>query len=109
SSATRNSSRTWVGTDAQVIRHVRVCGEGYLATATRIELERQGIHRDTDYLLPSLRPALVIACADSEADQYLNDAALRALEEGSPLLLCCLDGPIIRLGPLIAPYACART
>jgi hypothetical protein len=100
------ASRTWLGTDAQVIRHVRVCGDGHLATATRIELERQGIHRDTDYLLPSLRPALVIACADSEADQSFTVAAQQALDEGSPLLLCCLAGPIVRLGPLIDPYAC---
>jgi hypothetical protein len=100
------ASRTWLGTDAQVIRHVHVCGDGHLATATRIELERQGIHRDTDYLLPSLRPALVIACADSEADQSFTDAAQQALDEGSPLLLCCLAGPIVRLGPLIEPYAC---
>lgn len=99
------ASRTWLGTDAQVIRHVRVCGDGHLATATRIELERQGIHRDTDYLLPSLRPALVIACADSEADQSFTDAAQQALNEGSPLLLCCLAGPVVRLGPLIDPYA----
>lgn len=100
------ASRTWLGTDAQVIRHVRVCGDGHLATATRIELERQGIHRDTDYLLPSLRPALVIACADSDADQSFTNAAQQALEEGSPLLLCCLAGPIVRLGPLIDPSAC---
>lgn len=106
STATPAASRTWLGTDAQVIRHVRVCGEGHLATATRIELERQGIHRDSDYLLPSLRPALVIACADSEADQSLSEAAQQALEEGSPLLLCCLAGPIVRLGPLIEPDAC---
>src|SRR5947207_15214461 len=100
------TSRTWLGTDAHVIRHVRVCGDGHLATATRIELERQGIHCDTDYLLPSLRPPLVIACADSEADQSFTDAAQQALDEGSPLLLCCLAGPIVRLGPLIDPYAC---
>jgi hypothetical protein len=99
--------RTWVGTDAQVVRHVRVCGDGHLAAATRIELERQGIHRDSDYLLPSLRPALIIACADSEADQSFNDAAQQALAEGSPLLLCCLAGPVVRLGPLIEPSAFA--
>jgi hypothetical protein len=104
--ATFAASRTWLGTDAQVVRHVRVCGDGHLATATRIELERQGIHRDTDYLLPSLRPALVIACADSDADQSFIDAAQQALDEGSPLLLCCLAGPVVRLGPLIDPYAC---
>jgi hypothetical protein len=104
--ATSVTSRTWLGTDAQVVRHVRVYGDGHLATATRIELERQGIHRDTDNLLPSLRPALVIACADSEADQCLNDAAQQALNEGSPLLLCCLAGPAVRLGPLIDPTAC---
>lgn len=89
------------------MRHVRVCGEGHLATATRIELERQGIHRDSDYLLPSLRPALIIACADSEADQSINDAAQQALDEGSPLLLCCLAGPVVRLGPLIEPCVLA--
>ena len=105
-STTNRWPRTWLGTDAQVVRHVRVCGEGHLATATRIELERQGIQRDTDYLLPSLRPTLVIACADSEADQCLNDAAQQALDEGSPLLLCCLAGPAVRLGPLIDPAAC---
>lgn len=101
----RTTSRTWIGTDAQVVRHVRVYGQGHLATATRIELERQGIHRDSDSLLPSLRPALVIACADSEADQSINDAARQALEEGSPLLLCCLAGPVVRLGPLLEPSA----
>lgn len=102
----QTTPRTWIGTEAQVVRHVRVCGEGHLATATRIELERQGIHRDTDYLLPSLRPALIIACADSEADESFNDAAQQAFEEGSPLLLCCLAGPVVRLGPLIEPCAC---
>jgi hypothetical protein len=101
--------RTWVGTDAKVVRHVRVCGDGHLATATRIELKRLGIHRDTDYLLPSLRPALVIACADSEADQSFNDVAQQAVEEGSPLLFCCLVGRIVRLGPLIDPSACFLT
>jgi len=99
-------SRTWVGTDAQVVRHVRVCGDGHLASATRIELERQGIHRDTDDLLPSLRPALVIACADSEADESISGAVQQAAEEGSPLLLCCLAGRIVRLGPLIDPGVC---
>src|SRR6201998_3303184 len=99
------ASRTWLGTDAQVIRHVRVCGDGHLATATRIELERQGIHRDTDYLLPSLRPALVIACADSEGDQSFPRAWEQAPDGGSPFLLCCLAGPVVRLGPLIDPYA----
>jgi len=102
----QTTSRTWIGTEAQVVRHVRVCGDGHLATATRIELERQEIHRDSDYLLQSLRPALVIACADSEAEQCLNDAAQQALDEGSPLLLCCLAGPVVRLGPLIDPASC---
>jgi hypothetical protein len=97
----RQTNRTWIGTDAQVVRHVRVCGDGHLATATRIELDRQGIHRETDFLLPSLRPALVIACADSEADQSFTDAAQHAIEEGSPVLLCCLVGRVVRLGPLI--------
>ncbi len=103
-----NRSRTWVGTGAQVIRHVCVCGDCHLATATRIELKRQGIHRDTDYLLPSLRPALVIACADSEADQSFTDTAQQAVEEGSPLLLCCLAGQVVRIGPLIDPSACFK-
>jgi hypothetical protein len=103
------TTRTWVGTDAKVVRHVRVCGDGHLAIATRLELQRLGIHRDTDYLLPSLRPALVIACADSEADQSFNDVAQQAAEEGSPLLLCCLVGRIVRLGPLIDPSACFLT
>jgi hypothetical protein len=102
----QTTPRSWIGTEAQVVRHVRVCGEGHLATATRIELERQGIHRDSDYLLPSLRPPLVIACADSEADQTFADAAQQALDEGSPLLLCCLAGPVVRLGPLIDPSTC---
>ena len=97
---------TWVGTDAKVVRHVRVCGDGGLATATRIELTRLGIHRDTDFLLASLRPALVIACADSEADQSFHDVAQQAADEGSPLLFCCLAGRIVRLGPLIDPASC---
>jgi hypothetical protein len=101
--------RTWVGTDAKVVRHVRVCGDGHLATATRIELQRLGIHRDTDYLLPSLRPALVIACADSEYDQSFVDVAQQAMKEGSPLLLCCLVGRVVRLGPLIDPSTCFVT
>ena len=100
------TSPTWVGTDAKVVRHVRVCGDGGLATATRIELTRLGIHRDTDFLLPSLRPALVIACADSEADQSFHDVAQQAADEGSPLLFCCLVGRIVRLGPLIDPASC---
>jgi hypothetical protein len=100
------TSPTWVGTDAKVVRHVRVCGDGGLATATRIELQRLGIHRDTDYLLPSLRPALVIACADSEADQSFHDVAQQAADEGSPLLFCSLVGRIVRLGPLIDPASC---
>ncbi|HWM68757.1 MAG TPA: hypothetical protein VNO35_19355 [Steroidobacteraceae bacterium] len=99
-------SRTWVGTDAKVVRHVHVCGDGHLAAATRIELQRLGVHRETDYLLQSLRPALVIACADSEADQSFNDVAQQAVEEGSPLLLCCLVGRVVRLGPLIDPSRC---
>jgi hypothetical protein len=98
--------RTWVGTDAKVVRHVRVCGDGHLATATRIELQRLGIHRDSDCLLPSLRPALVIACADSESDQSFVKVAQQAVNEGSPLLLCCLVGRVVRLGPLIDPSTC---
>src|ERR1700736_3547894 len=108
-STSRPTSRDWLGTDAQVVRHVRVCGEGHLAAATRIELNRLGIHRDTDYLLPSLRPALVIACADSEADRSFNDVAQQAADEGSPLLFACLLGHIVRLGPLIDPSTCFLT
>ena len=95
--------RDWLGTDAKVVRHVRVCGDGHLAVATRIELNRLGIQRDTDYLLPSLRPSLIIACADSEADRSFEDPAQRAAEQGSPLLFACLVGRILRLGPLIDP------
>jgi hypothetical protein len=104
-----STSRDWLGTDAKVVRHVRVCGDGYLAVATRIELKRLGIHRDTDYLLPSLRPALVIACADSEADRSFNDVAQQAADEGSPLLFACLVGRIVRIGPLIDPSTCFLT
>lgn len=103
------TSRDWLGTDAKVIRHVRVCGEGHLAIATRMELKRLGIQRDTDYLLPSLRPALVIACADSEADRSFTDVAQQAVDEGSPLLFGCLVGRIVRLGPLIDPSTCFLT
>jgi hypothetical protein len=103
------ATRTWLGTDAKVVRHVRVCGDGHLAIATRIELKRLGIHRDTDYLLPSLRPALVIACADSEEDRSFHAVAQQAADEGSPLLFCCLVGRIVRLGPLIDPSTCFLT
>jgi hypothetical protein len=99
-------SRDWLGTDAKVVRHVRVCGNGHLATATRIELSRLGIQRDSDYLLPSLRPALVIACGDSEADQSFTDAAQHAADEGSPLLFACVVGRTVRVGPLIDPSSC---
>lgn len=105
----RPTSRTWIGTDAKVVRHVRVCGDGQLAIATRIEIQRLGIQRDTDYLLPSLRPALVIACADSEVDGSFNDVAQQAATAGSPLLFCCLAGRIVRLGPLIDPATCSVT
>jgi hypothetical protein len=108
-STSRPTSRDWLGTDAKVVRHVRVCGDGHLAVATRIELKRLGIQRDTDYLLPSLRPALVIACADSEDDRSFNDIAQRAVDEGSPLLFGCLMGRIVRLGPLIDPSTCFLT
>lgn len=96
-------TRDWLGTDAKVVRHVRVCGEGHLAVATRIELSRLGIQRDSDFLLPSLRPDLVIACADSETDQSFHPVAQRAVREGCPLLFGCLAGRILRLGPLIDP------
>ena len=97
------SNRDWRGTDAKVVRHVRVCGDGHLAVATRIELNRLGIQRDSDYLLPSLRPDLVIACADSETDQSFHHAVQRAINDGSPLLFGCLVGRALRLGPLIDP------
>jgi len=99
-------TRDWLGTDAKVVRHVRVCGAGHLAVATRIELNRLGIQRDTDFLLPSLRPDLVIACADSETDQSFHPVAQRAINEGSPLLFGCMAGRILRLGPLIDPATC---
>jgi hypothetical protein len=98
-------SRDWLGTDAKVVRHVRVCGDGHLAVATRIELNRLGIQRDSDYLLPSLRPDLIIACSDHETDQSCAEAAQRALDQGSPLLFGCLHGRLLRLGPLIDPTA----
>jgi hypothetical protein len=98
-----------LGTDAKVVRHVRVCGDGDLAIATRIELHRLGIQRDTDYLLPSLRPDLVIACADSEKDLSFIDVAQQAASEGCPLLFACLAGRILRLGPLIDPATCFIT
>jgi hypothetical protein len=95
------AERTWLGTDAKVVRHVRVCGNGQLAAATRTELERLGIQRNSDYLLPALRPPLVIACGDSEADESFGQVARRASEEGSPLLLACLCRRVVRIGPLI--------
>jgi len=95
------AERTWLGTDAKVVRHVRVCGDGHLAAATRSELERLGIQREADYLLPALRPPLVIACGDSEADESFSEVARRASEEGSPLLLACICGRVVRIGPLI--------
>jgi len=100
------TTRDWLGTDAKVVRHVRVCGEGHLAVATRIELSRLGIQRDTDFLLPSLRPDLVIACADSETDQSFHPVAQHAANGGSPLLFGCLVGRILRVGPLIDPADC---
>lgn len=100
-----SAARTWLGTEARVLRHVHVCGSGYLASATRVELARLGIHRDTDYALPSLLPPLVIACADSDRDESSNDVAFRAAENGSPLLLACLSGNLLRVGPLVEPRA----
>ncbi|HUI61463.1 MAG TPA: hypothetical protein VLX90_14640 [Steroidobacteraceae bacterium] len=95
--------RSWLGTEARVVRHVHTCGSGHLANATRVELARLGIQRDSDYLLPPLHPPLVIACADSEADASVNDVAARATAGGSPLLLACIAGPMLRIGPLIEP------
>jgi hypothetical protein len=100
--------RDWLGTEAKVVRHVRVCGEGDLAVATRIELSQLGIQRDSDYLLPSLRPCLVIACADSETDRTFIDVAQHAADEGCPLLFACLAGHTIRLGPLVDPCFAVR-
>lgn len=97
------AARTWSGTEAKVVRHVLVCGAGYLAAATRLELLRLGIHRDSDYELPSLRPPLVIACGDTETDGSIGDASVRATGEGAPLLLACIAGRAIRIGPLIQP------
>ncbi len=104
-----SATRDWLGTDAQVVRHVHVCGDGDLAGATRIELKRLGIQRDTDYLLPSLRPALIIACADDEKDRSFIDVAQRAANDGCPLLFGCLAGRTVRLGPLIDPSTCFST
>ncbi len=100
---THRTARTWAGTDAKVVRHVHVCGVGQLATATRIELVRLGIHRDSDCQLPSLHPPLVIACGDSEADESFDEGAAHAFDIGSPLLLACLSGRLVRIGPLIQP------
>jgi hypothetical protein len=97
------TARTWLGTAAQVVRHVDVCGMGQLANATRIELSRLGIHRDTDYLLPSVASPLLIACGDSETDESFHEGAQRAAQNGFPILLACLTGRVIRVGPLILP------
>ena len=100
------ATRDWLGTDAKVLRHVQVCGEGRLALATRLELERLGIQRQSDYLLPSLRPTLVIACADSDSDSSFADMAQQAASQGCPLLFASLAGRSVRLGPLIEPCEC---
>jgi len=97
--------RTWLGTDTKVVRHVHVFGSGYLAAATRLELSRLGIHRETDYHLPPLLPPLVIACSDSESDSSFRDSAQRLMEERSPLLFASLVGRLVRIGPLIEPRA----
>ena len=102
-------SRDWSGTDAKVVRHVRVSGQGHLAVATRIELKRLGIQRDSDYLLPSLRPALMIVCADDETDCSFVNVAQQAADEGCPLLFGCLAGRSVRVGPLIDPSTCFIT
>ena len=94
--------RSWLGTEARVVRHVHVCGTGHLANATRVELARLGIQRDSDYQLPPLHPPLVIACADSETES-LNEVASQATASGSPLLLACIAGPMLRIGPLVEP------
>jgi hypothetical protein len=82
---------------------VHVCGTGYLAAATRVELARLGIHRDADYHLPPLHPPLVIACGDSEDDEAFDVATVLASRQHSPLLLACLTGDLVRIGPLIEP------
>lgn len=97
------AARDWLGTDAKVLRHVHVCGDGCLAVATRIELKRLGIQRESDYLLPPLRAPLVIACSDGDSDDSFLHGAQRALDEGSPLLFGGLSGRLVRLGPLIDP------
>jgi hypothetical protein len=98
-----SGQRTWLGTDARVLRHVKVIGSGHLAAATRVELARLGIQRDTDCELPSLYPPLVIACADTDEDDSLPVSARRSADEGSPLLLACLTNKGVRIGPLIEP------
>lgn len=95
--------RTWIGTDAKVVRHIRVHGCGHLAAAVRIELVRLGISRESDYLLAALHPALLIACGDRETDPCFDEAATRAAEQASPLLLACLNGHFVRIGPLVEP------
>ncbi len=101
--------RSWTGTGARVGRHVYVSGSGQLSRATRVELARLGIHRDSDHQLPALQPPLVIACGDSEIDDSFGEAANRALREGSPLLLACLLDRVIRIGPIIEPAAIAAS
>jgi len=101
--------RTWLGTDAHVVRHVQVCGSGHLAIATRMEIARVGIHRETDYELPPLHPPLIIACGDSDDDHALDWVARHATEQGAPLLLACLTGRGVRIGPLIEPHRGERS
>jgi hypothetical protein len=86
-----------------------VGGLGHLATATRIELVRLGIQQETDYRLASLHAPLVIACADREDDESFGEVAGLAADIGSPLLLACLTGSLLRVGPLIhPPRGCPR-
>jgi hypothetical protein len=87
----------------RMVRRLRLHGSGFLASATRLELGRMGLMRESHYDLPELLPPLVIVCSDREADPGLAGAALLAAESLSPVLLACLAVPLIRIGPLVEP------
>jgi hypothetical protein len=87
----------------QLVRQVSVFGTGHLAMATRVELIRVGLHRDSDYQLPQLLSPLFIACTDLENDPTIAEVALRASEARAPILFACLTVPMLRIGPLVEP------
>jgi hypothetical protein len=90
-------------TAPKLVRHVHLYGAGHLASATRLELARLGIHRDTEYQLPPLLPPLLIACSDCEKDSSFPEVARRAVENRSPMLFAHLAGHVVRIGPLVEP------